>query len=437
MKKILLFLVAFALLSIPAFAGTFPDVPDNHGNFDAIEYLYGKGIIQGYEDGTFKPDDLVNRAEALKIIVGAFGVNHEGSYESVFSDVKAEDWFFPYVMGGYVAEIINGYDDGSFKPGSNISLAELLKIVILSAKVELQSEVTEAVFADVPVGAWYAPYVLYARDHNVILPDEKGNIYADQPMTRAAFSEVVYRIMYVLENSGNAFPLDKNWTLYEGELLPFKIKYDDSKWIVTDNKYEVVFLWPDKAFSQFSPWRVYPDSGVVTIILDPNANNMNSTNYFLNVKSAFPEAKYTEFSLQGLSALEVLYPEKRIVDWYVYLGNGDVLVVYTEFGNGPCGYLLKQFVKSMLSTFEYVDKPYSLEDYALLLGEVFENVLHEARGMEMLDKFPDKIIIETDTIGVGTGPVDYYYSEIANYTFKYERSADMILDTREGKTSAF
>ena len=56
---------------------------------------------------------------------------------------------------------------------------------------------------------------------------------------------------------------------------------------------------------------------------------------------------------------------------------------------------------------------------------------------QLLNSLPDKVIIETDTIGVGTGPVDYYYSDGVNYTFKYERAADLILDTREGKTSAF
>jgi hypothetical protein len=61
----------------------------------------------------------------------------------------------------------------------------------------------------------------------------------------------------------------------------------------------------------------------------------------------------------------------------------------------------------------------------------------EKKGMETLNLLPDKTIIETDAIGVGTGPVDYYYSEDVNYTFKYERKSDVILDKKVGKTSAF
>ena len=46
-------------------------------------------------------------------------------------------------------------------------------------------------------------------------------------------------------------------------------------------------------------------------------------------------------------------------------------------------------------------------------------------------------LIETDTIGVGTGPVDYYYSTSLDVTLKYERSFDVLLDLRDGRTTAF
>ena len=92
----------------------------------------------------------------------------------------------------------------------------------------------------------------------------------------------------------------------------------------------------------------------------------------------------------------------------------------------------------MLETLEY--KPVTLEpgeDYSELLSEILSNVLVEDKGMAMITKLPDSLIIETDAIGVGTGPVDYYYSSKMDYTFKYERESDVILDSRKGKTSAF
>lgn len=432
MKKTFLFLTIFALILSPAFAGSFPDVPEDHANYEAIEYLDQHAIINGYDDGTFGPDNLVNRAEATKIIVGAYDISHEGTYEEKFPDVPDDQWFFPYVMGANKAGIISGYDDGTYKPGDNVNLAELLKIVVLASGAELP-EVEEDVFLDVPADAWYAPHALYARENNVVLADEYGELNAEQSMTRASFAEVIYRMMIVME-TGEPYPLHKNWDVYESSYLPFKIKYDGVTWQVIENKNEVVFFRADKGFGQFSPARMYPGTGLVRVTLDENAVGTGANAYFGNIKTVFSGAQYTEFTFGGMDALEVLYPDKRIVDWYVYTDDG-VLAVYTEFGYGALGYQVKQYIKAMLSTLEY--QHVETEDYSELLSEILSIVLVEGKGMENLDKLPDTLIIETDAIGVGTGPVDYYYSEAMDYTFKYERSVDVILDTRSGRTSAF
>lgn len=422
-------------MSLPVMAAAFPDVPEDHENYEAIEYLNANSVISGYQDGTFGPEDLVTRAQAMKIVVGALGIDFSGTYNQDFPDVFDSEWYFPYVMAGAEEGIINGYDDGTFRPGDNVNLAELLKIIVLAADVEL-SEVENDLFADVPAEEWYAPHALYARNNNIIFPDEYGYLNAGDAMTRAAFSEVVYRMMTVLE-TGKPYPLDENWDTYVSSVLPFKIKYDADAWEVNESEDEVIFFRSDKEYLNFSPLRLYPNSAVLSVTLDGNEDGLSANDYFENVKNIFTGASYTEFTVSGFDAFEVLYAEDRIVDWYIYLEDGSVLVVYTEFGNGTLGYQLMQYISAMLSTLEYNALSEEDIDYTELLSEIFENVLVENKGMEMLDKLPDKVIIETDTIGVGTGPVDYYYSEGANYTFKYERAGDVILDTREGQTSAF
>lgn len=438
MKKFLIFLSVFVLSSVEVLAGSFPDVQSDHKNFEAIEYLDEKEIISGYPDGTFNPSGLVNRAEAVKIIVGSFGVSKEGEFDILFPDVPKSQWFFSFVMGAHKAGIVNGYSSGNFKPGDTVNLAETLKMIVLASKVNLSSEVTEDVFLDVPKTSWYAPHAQYARNHNIIFSDDYGNLHAEQAMTRGAFAEVIYRMKVVLDNKEKAFPIEKSWPFFDSKNLPFKIKYDNKNWKVQENEKEVVFYRPDKEFLQYYPGRMYLNSAVVRVILDPNEQNLSRQQYFDNLKLAFPYAQYTEFKLSGFSSMEVLYPKDRIVDWYVYLSNGDVLTVYTEYGKGVLGFQLQQAIKAMLSTLEYSElSSDESPDYTALLNEIFGNILKEGKGMEMINKLPDKTIIETDTIGVGTGPVDYYYSQNANYTFKYERAADVILDKREGKTSAF
>jgi len=339
-------------------------------------------------------------------------------------------------MTAYEKDIVSGYGDGDFKPNDDVNLAETLKMLILAAEIDLDDDINHNVFNDVDEDDWFAAAMLYARDMNLILSDDEGNVYPDNSMTRAAFSEIIYRMIIVLESDGSAFPLHENWSYYESETIPFMMKYDDN-WDLTEQEKEVVFWKDDSEYNQFSPSRIYPNSAVVTVLHDANDANLDQEDYFENIKDAFANADYTEFDLEDLNALEVLYSNDRIVDWYIYLDDNTVLVVYTEYGEGDLGYQSQQIIKAMLSTLEHINIDIDAEDYSDLLSEILENILVENTGEDALDLLPDSTIIETDTIGVGTGPVDYYYSESLDYTFKYERASDVILDYREGETTAF
>src|SRR3989338_11568834 len=157
MKKLFFVTLSFLLIGGNVFAASFPDVPEDHKNYEAVEFLDFNEIINGYTDGTFKPDGLVNRAEAIKIIVGAIVIEFEGEYEVLFPDVPKEQWFFDYVMAAQKAGIAKGYEDGKFRPADSVNLAETLKILFEAAGGELP-EVASDAFVDVPKDAWFAPY---------------------------------------------------------------------------------------------------------------------------------------------------------------------------------------------------------------------------------------------------------------------------------------
>ncbi|MFA4891664.1 MAG: S-layer homology domain-containing protein, partial [Candidatus Gracilibacteria bacterium] len=123
--------------SMVAFAGSFPDVPEDHVNYKAIQYLKDHGYIGGYGDLTFKPENEINRAEATRIIVSALNIAQDNEAVVLFGDVPKDQWFFPYVMGAYKAGIVSGDDDGKFRPGDTINLAESLRIVSEALKIEL------------------------------------------------------------------------------------------------------------------------------------------------------------------------------------------------------------------------------------------------------------------------------------------------------------
>ena len=96
----------------------------------AVVYLTEKGVIDGFEDGTFRPQGIVTRAQACKMIAQMLGAAEDelkAAAESAaksFGDIEASDWAAPYI--GYCVEkgIAAGYPDQSFKGSKQITLAE-------------------------------------------------------------------------------------------------------------------------------------------------------------------------------------------------------------------------------------------------------------------------------------------------------------------------
>lgn len=106
---------------------TFEDVPENAWYATPVNTLASLGIISGVGDNRFEPDRSITRAEftalAMKFTVGA------EKEENIFSDVKPTDWFYEAVTGSIQFGWINGYGDGTFRPNNTITRAEVTAIV--------------------------------------------------------------------------------------------------------------------------------------------------------------------------------------------------------------------------------------------------------------------------------------------------------------------
>jgi len=189
-------------ISMAATTQDFSDVSASNPNFTAIEYLKAHDVIGGYPDGTFKPDQVVNRAEALKIILLGSGVTVPASVDlEPFRDTDRAAWYAPYVQKAKDLNVVQGYADGSFKPAQTVNLVENLKILLLTQNVSLTSEMVMAdPYADAMKDQWYAPYVQYAKEKGLIDADSKNMVYPAQGMTRGKLAETMYRLMYIKAN---------------------------------------------------------------------------------------------------------------------------------------------------------------------------------------------------------------------------------------------
>ncbi len=96
---------------------------------EAAQYLKEKDVLGGYPDGNFKPTDTINRAELLKIVFKGRSDVVPVS-RRCFSDVNPTEWFAPYVCAAKNRGIVSGYKNGTFKPAEPVNFAEAIKIVL-------------------------------------------------------------------------------------------------------------------------------------------------------------------------------------------------------------------------------------------------------------------------------------------------------------------
>ena len=106
----------------------FSDVSADKWYNNAVSTLCHMGVLGGYSDGTFRPNAPITRAEFAKIAVSFAQINGFSEY-GYFTDVDSSDWYAPYVDAAKSVGLIEGYSDGSFKPGNKITRAEACTIV--------------------------------------------------------------------------------------------------------------------------------------------------------------------------------------------------------------------------------------------------------------------------------------------------------------------
>ncbi|HRY90987.1 MAG TPA: S-layer homology domain-containing protein, partial [Candidatus Gracilibacteria bacterium] len=169
-----LILLVFLLPASAAYASSFSDVPETSPYYNSVESLKTLKIISGYPDGTFRPSQPVNRAEALKMIMNSAGIYpSKGFYSTGFKDITIDAWFAGYVMNGLAMGIVSGNPDGTFAPGRNVNKAEFLKIMIKTYQIDLAKHLSlsAAVSSDSKLSDWFTPYLSYAKTVGLVYPD--------------------------------------------------------------------------------------------------------------------------------------------------------------------------------------------------------------------------------------------------------------------------
>ena len=140
MKKIIAMLTTVILAATTicqtAVFAAFSDVDDTNPYKKAITTLSKLSVIDGYEDGTFKPEGEITRAEFTKLIVFMLGYQSLAYSDYEFTDVTSDHWAKNYIQTAYNLGIIAGYGDGVFSPDSPVTYEQALKMVVCTLGYE-------------------------------------------------------------------------------------------------------------------------------------------------------------------------------------------------------------------------------------------------------------------------------------------------------------
>ena len=197
MKKILSLVLIFAMMlsygvvnaNVPlaSYTLTFNDVDANSAQGEAILKLVEMGILAGYGDGTFRPDNFLTRAELCKIINLAF--NYTEKAEEGFSDVKSDDWFYDYALVAKKAGYITGYEDGTFRGNNQLTRQEACAII---SRVANLKDVTFTDKITDKVDEWAVLYVNKVLGNKIMSLEANGTFRATEKITRGELVSVVY-----------------------------------------------------------------------------------------------------------------------------------------------------------------------------------------------------------------------------------------------------
>ncbi len=188
----------------------FSDVNRTHPSYTAITYLSQNGVVGGYADGSFKPENSINRAEVLKIILKGSGIEADEVFGGHFPDVGEGDWFAPFVMKARALGFVKGNDtDGTFAPGRQVNIAEFLKMLLTASNIDVSSFEGQQVVPNIPTDAWYANYVNYAVALGIATRDSNGNVDAAKPLTRGEVMDMLYLLSIIRKGDDTQFLLTR------------------------------------------------------------------------------------------------------------------------------------------------------------------------------------------------------------------------------------
>ena len=314
MKKSLSVLFAFALVfsafALSASAAGFKDLKQSHRFYDEMRFLEAQGIINGYPDNTFRPDDRVTRGAAAIMIGRTLGLNGK-QRATKFPDVGRNQAASGYIASAVEKGIIQGYGDGTYRPNETVTRGQMA--IFLSRAFKLKEEASTS-FKDVGPNMAAYTHVKRILAENITQGYEDGTYRPNIGISRAQFSAFLAR---ALDDQFKVdLPAETSYMMNTNKVYRYNV----------DEVGTTVYEYTGQKLNGWNLWDVYEGGQKISAKL---AEKENSNGYYMS---------YVESEGIIDETLLLKYPAKVGQTWTDREGHGQYKIVsVSETVTTPAG----------------------------------------------------------------------------------------------------
>jgi len=368
---------------------------------DEIRALAGLKVIEGYTDGTFKPEGTLTRAEYTALIARILGLESMAKAmkgETVpFSDVDGSHWASGYILLAEALGVVNGYPDGTFKPENTVSYAEAIKMTLTAMGYKEEG---------FPVLRWPVTWLLKA---NEIELDDDVTVLADFPILRADVAKVLHNSLKLahvkVKADEKAF---EDLTTKEDETVNFLSKLGlTSKegqvvssrelWSVTKDKIKV--LWDDNKEGDPKEFDFDNYEGLLGHKVKVWFDDKDDVVYHIEKLSTEKELTWEKYDDMSSSN------QKKIKEAGFFIKNHQVQKLVNE-DKEAIDIELKKGFEDIVVIYDKDDKPVAVKALDYEIGTVSETYVYGDSRKDIY--FKDENDDTPDTLRLAKAEVEYF-----------------------------
>ncbi len=365
----------------------FDDVNAGKWYYDTVKTVYDEGIMEGVTETTFAPEDPMTRAQIVTIFYRLADMYRTDlKNKGLFKDTTKTAWYADYLGWAVYAKLVDGYPDGTFRPNKAITRQELAKLIVgflryLVADAD-GGAITDGFTDEDRFPSWSKEYIEQLRETGLMAGDDKGRFNPTKTATRAEVATVIVRMMPYVEEALTPEPPPMGWNSY----MVYHWAMDEDKIIsqmdamvdkgLAAAGYEYINLddwWyttRDEETNRVQVWEDHFPHGMKAIADAAHERGLKAGIY---TDLGYNSCGSGESSLPVESGINVgLAAGKYVDDLNIYLGTGEYYDEYAKkTGTDPVECWGFDYIKvDSNGTKEGINPSISFSDYALAIDEI-------------------------------------------------------------------